>query len=221
ISGITGTGTLGISILAGTARDLAGNLAGSSTPSTTFNVDNTAPVTPTLVLAAASDSGPFNNDQITSNSLPTFTGTAEANSLVTILRGSTVIAQGTASGGGTFSLTATNALVNGANSITATSTDAVGNVSAASTPLVVILDRTVPTLAISAPVISPSATIARTGSTVSYTVTYTDVNFYSNFVSAAIVTTNKSGTANGAFLFVTTSATSVTIIVTNLVRFGS
>ena len=43
ISGITGDGSLGISIAAGTASDLAGNLAPAAGPSATFTVDNTAP----------------------------------------------------------------------------------------------------------------------------------------------------------------------------------
>jgi hypothetical protein len=41
ISGITGDGTLGISIAAGTATDTAGNSAGPAGPGTTFIVDNT------------------------------------------------------------------------------------------------------------------------------------------------------------------------------------
>ncbi len=50
ISSITGDGTIGISIVAGTASDTAGNTAPAAGPSTTFSVDNTAPtvaVTPT------------------------------------------------------------------------------------------------------------------------------------------------------------------------------
>ncbi|NLE60788.1 MAG: hypothetical protein GX616_20775, partial [Planctomycetes bacterium] len=43
ISSITGDGTLGISIAAGTASDNAGNLAPAAGPSTPFGVDNTAP----------------------------------------------------------------------------------------------------------------------------------------------------------------------------------
>jgi hypothetical protein len=41
INSITGNGTLGISIAAGTASDTAGNAAQASNPSLTFNVDNT------------------------------------------------------------------------------------------------------------------------------------------------------------------------------------
>jgi hypothetical protein len=47
ISGITGDGTLGISIAAGTAGDTAGNAAPASNPSLTFKVDNTAPTVST------------------------------------------------------------------------------------------------------------------------------------------------------------------------------
>lgn len=43
ISNITGDGTLGISVAAGTAGDNAGNLADAAGPSATFVVDNTAP----------------------------------------------------------------------------------------------------------------------------------------------------------------------------------
>ena len=50
ISGITGDGTLGISIAAGTASDLAGNLAPPAGPSGTFLVDNTGP---TVTIAAS------------------------------------------------------------------------------------------------------------------------------------------------------------------------
>ncbi len=43
LSSITGNGTLGISIAAGTASDTAGNTAPAGGPSTTFTVDTTAP----------------------------------------------------------------------------------------------------------------------------------------------------------------------------------
>jgi len=45
ISGITGDGTLSISMAAGTASDNAGNLSDASRAGETFTVDNTAPVT--------------------------------------------------------------------------------------------------------------------------------------------------------------------------------
>ncbi len=48
ISGITGDGTLGISIAAGTAADDVGDLAPAAGPSATFDVDNTPPTTPSI-----------------------------------------------------------------------------------------------------------------------------------------------------------------------------
>ena len=51
IDNITGDGTLGISIAAGTATDAAGNTAGPAGPSTTFTVDNTGP---TVVISGPS-----------------------------------------------------------------------------------------------------------------------------------------------------------------------
>jgi hypothetical protein len=57
ISGITGDGTLGISIAVGTAVDLAGNLAPAAGPSTTFIVDNTAPTNQNIVLASSVSQG--------------------------------------------------------------------------------------------------------------------------------------------------------------------
>jgi gliding motility-associated-like protein len=60
ISSITGDGTLGISIAAGTATDLATNLAPAAGPSTTFTVDNTAPTISISAPSASSTvSGPI------------------------------------------------------------------------------------------------------------------------------------------------------------------
>jgi hypothetical protein len=53
ISGITGDGSLAISIVAGTASDLAGNLAPAAGPSAMFIVDNTGPT-----VVAAADAAP-------------------------------------------------------------------------------------------------------------------------------------------------------------------
>src|SRR5213078_4205667 len=43
LSSLTGNGTLGISIVAGTATDTAGNTAPAAGPSATFTVDNSGP----------------------------------------------------------------------------------------------------------------------------------------------------------------------------------
>ncbi len=61
ISSITGNGTLGISLAAATASDVAGNSAPAAGPSTTFTVDNTAP---TVAISAPSVSSTANGPVI-------------------------------------------------------------------------------------------------------------------------------------------------------------
>ncbi len=56
ISGITGDGTLGISIVAGVASDNAGNTSAAPADSSTFTVDNTAPVVNTFTVTTPSNS---------------------------------------------------------------------------------------------------------------------------------------------------------------------
>ena len=57
VSSITGTGTLGISIAAGTASDIPGNLAPAAGPSATFSVDNTAPAINSVGVSPAMAAG--------------------------------------------------------------------------------------------------------------------------------------------------------------------
>ncbi|NCC93520.1 MAG: cadherin repeat domain-containing protein, partial [Opitutae bacterium] len=74
-------------------------------------------------LAAASDSGVSDTDNLTSDTTPTFTGTAEANSTVRIYVDGNESGSGTADGSGNWSIT-TNALAAGAHSVTAKIWDA-------------------------------------------------------------------------------------------------
>jgi hypothetical protein len=108
----------------------------------TVTVDRTAPAAPsTPVLASASDSG-ITGDNLTNDTTPTLTGTAEAGSTVRIYDGVTQVGSGTATGGN-WSIT-TSALTSGAHTLTATATDAAGNTSGASAGLTVTIDATVP-----------------------------------------------------------------------------
>ena len=75
-------------------------------------------------------------------------GTAEPDSTVTIYDGVTAVGTGTANATtGAFSIT-TSALNQGTHSLTAKATDAAGNTGAASNPLAVTIDTTVPSIAI-------------------------------------------------------------------------
>ncbi|MDX1802433.1 MAG: Ig-like domain-containing protein [Alcanivorax sp.] len=128
-----------------TATDNAGN---STTTADTSNasVDNTAPAAPsTPDLAASSDSGASNTDNITNDSTPTFTGTADANSSVTVI--SSVdgdLGTTTADAAGNWSFTPGAVLSPGSHDITATATDTVGNTGAASAALSITIDSSAP-----------------------------------------------------------------------------
>src|ERR1019366_8550560 len=71
------------------------------------------------------------------------TGTAEANSTVTVYDGTTKLGTATANASGAWSFT-TGALANGAHSFTATATDAAGNISVASQPIDPTIGTTAP-----------------------------------------------------------------------------
>jgi Ca2+-binding RTX toxin-like protein/Tol biopolymer transport system component len=101
------------------------------------------PSTPDL--AAASDLGLSDSDDLTADLTPTFTGTAPIGSTVTLYEGGEVIGSGVALDG-SWSIT-TLPLAAGPRSITATATLG-GVTSEASAPLLITLDATAPTLTI-------------------------------------------------------------------------
>jgi hypothetical protein len=131
VGNAVGTG-FGMSYVLGTTND---------------GVDTTPPPAPsTPDLMAFADSGASDTDNLTNITAPTFTGTAEANSLVELFSGATKIGSVKADGTGGWTITS-NPLGEGAHSITAKATDAAGNVSAASGALSVTIDTTPPNAA--------------------------------------------------------------------------
>src|SRR5262249_33706993 len=77
--------------------DLAGNTSSASAV-LSVTIDTTAPSAPsTPDLTAASDSGSSSTDNITKVTTPTFSGTAEAGSTVTIYSGGVAVGSGVAS----------------------------------------------------------------------------------------------------------------------------
>ena len=140
----TNGGTASIAVAAGAYADTAGNHGGAgATPSLHF--DTRAPNAPsTPDLAVGSDSGLSNTDSITSVTTPTFGGTAENGSTVTLYDtdGTTELGSGVVSGG-TWSI-ATSALGEGAHTISARVTDAAGNRGALSSGLPITIDTTPP-----------------------------------------------------------------------------
>ncbi|BBV29645.1 BapA/Bap/LapF family large adhesin [Citrobacter werkmanii] len=128
-----------------TATDSAGN---TSLPSNGFAliVDTVLPGTP-VITQVADDVGPvtgnLNNGQATNDTQPTLTGTAEANSTVKIYDNGTFIGSTTADGTGAWSFTPP-ALGNGNHALTATATDAAGNVSPTSAGFNIVVDTVAP-----------------------------------------------------------------------------
>ncbi|PKH57741.1 VCBS domain-containing protein [Shewanella sp. Bg11-22] len=106
---------------------------------------DTSMAVPTVDLTATADSGISDHDNLTNAHTPIITGTAEANSTITITdeHGATV-ATGYADASGMYQLTTSN-LAEGAHSITVEATDTAGNQSHASLSLEV--DYTAPTIA--------------------------------------------------------------------------
>jgi Bacterial Ig-like domain/Bacterial Ig domain len=125
------------------ATDVAGNVSVASV-ALSVTIDAKAPATPARPdLITASDSGVSNTDNITKVTTPTFTGTAEAASTVTLTDGTTVIGTDVATAAGTWSITAPT-LADGVHSISAKAADASGNISAASNALSVTVDTLPP-----------------------------------------------------------------------------
>jgi Ca2+-binding RTX toxin-like protein len=140
-----------------TATDASGNM--STETATSFVVDTTASrlVLPDLI--AASDSGSSATDNRTNDNTPTIVGAgAEAGARVSLYAsdGLTVLGSAIADASGAWSITAT-ALAEGAHNLTVTQSDVAGNVSPASSPLVLNVD------------LSTVAPVATSGSTTSET----------------------------------------------------
>ncbi|MGB7800843.1 MAG: BapA/Bap/LapF family large adhesin [Buttiauxella sp.] len=131
-----------------TTTDLAGNVS----PVTTFNaiVDTSAPILPAITLVVddqtqANTDLPLTSGQSTKDTLPTLSGTSEANAIITLRDGNTIIGTTTANSAGEWSLDPTTALGQGNHNLTVTATDAAGNVSNPSGVFAVVIDSVAPT----------------------------------------------------------------------------
>ncbi|WP_235186730.1 Ig-like domain-containing protein, partial [Serratia sp. DD3] len=131
------------------AVDAAGNKTTPSTPSYDINVDITIPAEPAITSVvdnAEPHVGPLQKDDVTNDSTPTLSGSAEANSLVKIYDNGELIGSTTANGKGewTFTPAAGAELKDGNHNLTTTATDIAGNVSAPSGSFGINIDTTVP-----------------------------------------------------------------------------
>jgi hypothetical protein len=212
IGSLTGQGTIGISVAAGTGEDLAGNTTGAMGPSATFSVDA---IPPSISIASPSAS-------LTNTGPVSFTVSYAGASTVTLAPGDVTLnttgnATGTVSvtGFGALSRTVTISSITGDGSIgisiaAGTASDAVGNFAPAAGPSATfIVDNTPPTVSIGA----PSVTQTTTGP-VSFPITYSGAS--SVTLNAAMVTLNTTGTATGSITVTGTGTTSRTVTVSSI-----
>ncbi|WNG33155.1 adhesin [Archangium violaceum] len=118
-----------------TAKDAAGNTSPES-PVRNFFVDTVVPVAPVVV---SPGSGSVVND-----STPTITGTAEANSTVTVIIDGVPVAVVPVDASGAWTYTPTTPLLDGSHEVKATATDAAGNTGPESAQNSFIVDTAVP-----------------------------------------------------------------------------
>ncbi|MEJ6020618.1 Ig-like domain-containing protein, partial [Ramlibacter sp. PS4R-6] len=138
---VGGTGTIEVQIYDTVLLNTVG-----STINQFYQVDQSAPSAPgTPDMTTGTDSGSSDTDNKTSNTTPTFTGTAEANALVELFDsdGTTSLGTATADGSGNWSITSST-LGEGSHTLTAKQTDVAGNTSVASAGLAVTIDTTAP-----------------------------------------------------------------------------
>src|SRR3569832_2229197 len=120
-------------------------------------------------LTPSSDSGSSSSDGITSDAAPTVTGSAEANTTVSIYVDGTRVGRTTANSSGAWSYTLGSALSEGSHGIRGDATDAAGNRSAQSSASTVTIDRTAPLATSIVDVAGPTNT-----RTSSYVVTFNE-----------------------------------------------
>ncbi|WP_191602171.1 Ig-like domain-containing protein [Marinomonas algicola] len=146
------------------------NALTATTPTGTNNADFTLDnliSAPTIDLSSSSDSGSSDTDNITNDTTPTLTGTAEANATVTLYDdGSTTLGSVTADGSGNWSITSST-LTEGDHTLTTKATDAAGNTSVASSGLTVTIDTAAP----SAPSVADLADASDSGTSNSDNIT--------------------------------------------------
>lgn len=153
--------------------DAAGNVSVASDPLTVTR-DSTAPAAPGLPdLITADDTGLNTTDNVTGRTLPTFSGTVEANAAVDVYTNGVLNTQGVASATGLYSIKLQKALTpDGTYPVTIKVTDKAGNVSAVSPTLNVTVNTVGPS-ASAFPTTGPVAKSYKAGEVLSFSVKFT------------------------------------------------
>lgn len=183
----------GTYIITAKATDPASNQSPDSA-SVTMIIDTTAPAAPAFTSAAgATVTG---NTINTSNLVPGISGTAEANTTVTVYNGDTTLGVTTANESGAWTHAPSSNLTSGTYTITAKATDSASNQSPASATMTLIIDNQAPA--------APAITSVAGNTSVATTI-------YTNVVAPQITGTAESNAAvmifnNSAFFGTTTTS---------------
>jgi hypothetical protein len=157
---------VGAHSLTAKATDAAGNVSNASA-ALAVTIDVKAPSAPTaLDLAASADNGTSNSDNLTSITTPVVSGKAEANAVIALYDGDTLLGTTTADKNGAWSITSGVTLADGVHNLTAKATDVAGNVSLASAALKLTVDT-----ATAAPTLLDLATASDKGASTSDNIT--------------------------------------------------
>jgi Ca2+-binding RTX toxin-like protein len=180
------------------------------------HIDTTAPAAPfAAAMTSASDTGASSSDGITSDTTPIFSGASEANAIVRLYDtdGTTMLGSAQADGSGHWSITSSS-LSEGDHTLTATATDAAGNVSTAGAGLTAHIDTTAPDIQSIAPVGGPATAATSVVETVTFSESVTGVDVSDFTVSGA-------GTASGQVASVTGSGATYTVTIDTVAGEGA
>lgn len=198
----------------GSIRDVAGNNAtrtlatagaGSLTLSKNLIIDTSAPLAPAITTPA--------NNTYSITDVNSIVGTSESNATIIVKNGTTTL--GTVSAVGTdWTLNLVPSLSDGVYSLTATATDAAGNISSASSTFTLTVDTSAPNVPVVNAMTSPSTDTTPTVSGTSEA--GMSIKVYADGVEVATATANGSGNWTTTSSALTDGVKSITATATDL-----
>jgi len=204
--------SVGVHSMTAIQTDAAGNGPSVASAALSVEINTSVPAAPSAPdLTAASDTGPSSTDNITSDTTPTFTGTAAANSTVDLIVGAVVVGSTTADGSGNWTITSIPVAA-GTHSFTATATNLVGTGPASPALSVTVQTGLAVTVNKAAGQADPTSTLP-----INFTVVFT--NPVGNFTNADV---DVAGTAGGTeVVTVTGGPTTYNVGITGLTTAGT
>ena len=192
--------------------DAAGNGPSVASAGLSVTIDTAVPAAPSAPdLAAASDTGASSTDNITSDTTPTFTGSAPANTTIDLYAGGSVVGTAMSDGSGNWTITS-SALVAGTYSFTARATNLVGT--SAASPALSVTIQTSLAVTVNQPAGQPDPTATQP---ITFTVVFS--NPVGDFTNADVTITGTAGGTKTAT--VTGGPTTYTVAINGMTTAGT